>query len=49
MVSMIVYRSVSRDVRPLIFYLFMSNANVPPLQISRYNAIDLSVCTLPLL
>jgi hypothetical protein len=42
MVSMIVYRSVSRDVRPFIHaFLFVQSSTAS--QISRYNAIDLSV------
>ena len=44
MVSMIVYRSVSRDVCPFIASISVRlNATVS--QISRYNAIDLSVRT----
>lgn len=39
---MIVYRSVSRDVCPFITYIFV-RLNVTVSQISRYNAIDLSV------
>ena len=48
MVSMIIYRSVSRDVRLLVLcFSVCLNVNAAPLQISRYNAIDLSVCTFP--
>ena len=44
MVSMIVYRSVSRDVRRFIFW---TSIRLTPTvsQITRYNAIDLSVRT----
>jgi hypothetical protein len=44
MVSMIVYRSVSRDVRPSVTSISV-RFNATRLQISRYNAIDLSVRT----
>lgn len=43
MVSMILYRSVSRDVRmDLMSKLFVPSDDLPQ-QISRYNAIDASV------
>lgn len=45
MVSMILLRSVSRDVRNP-YQLVLDNAKLPSTQISRYNAIDLSVCLL---
>ena len=44
MVSTIVYHSVSRDVRPSVTSISV-RFNVTRLQISRYNAIDLSVRT----
>jgi hypothetical protein len=44
MVSMIVYHSISRDVRPSITSISV-RFNVTHLQISQYNAINLSICT----
>ena len=44
MVSMIIYRSVSRDVCPSITYI-STRLKVTVSQISRYNAIDISVRT----
>jgi hypothetical protein len=44
MVSMIIYRSVSRDVCASITYI-SARLNVTVSQISRYNAIDISVRT----